>query len=266
MISYERSVITNPGDVEDAMYEENEVDPSYSLEDIELMPEKFEELQQQYLDFKNHPTLYENPEKLQSGDGSRIPIKERYCEVCQFKKPMRTHHCHVCDRCVCRMDHHCPWIGNCVGFRNHKFFILFLLYAAITTFMTGICSYFAVFISKEDIDSKDFGGFPSLLFLLIISLFTVILSFGLCLFCLIMLIFHVYLAMANRTTIEMKYRCRKNPFRLSVSENLAQVLGKDRRLWLIPIQPNDRTSSGIKFPITNKYRKFLIENDFDDFS
>ena len=38
----------------------------------------------------------------------------------------------MCSACVLRMDHHCPWVVGCVGFRNHKYFLNFLVYASLT--------------------------------------------------------------------------------------------------------------------------------------
>ncbi|TLD25324.1 hypothetical protein PspLS_06193 [Pyricularia sp. CBS 133598] len=55
----------------------------------------------------------------------------RFCKKCQARKPDRSHHCSTCRRCVLKMDHHCPWLATCVGLRNHKAFILFLIYTTL---------------------------------------------------------------------------------------------------------------------------------------
>ena len=55
----------------------------------------------------------------------------RYCRTCKQPKPPRTHHCSACKKCYMRMDHHCPWVGSCVAYRNHKLFLLFLLYTSL---------------------------------------------------------------------------------------------------------------------------------------
>ncbi|KAJ4425268.1 palmitoyltransferase for Vac8p [Gnomoniopsis sp. IMI 355080] len=55
----------------------------------------------------------------------------RFCKKCQARKPDRAHHCSTCRRCVLKMDHHCPWLATCVGLRNHKAFLLFLIYVSI---------------------------------------------------------------------------------------------------------------------------------------
>lgn len=56
--------------------------------------------------------------------------RPRWCDICLIVKPDRCHHCSECDQCVLRMDHHCPWVNGCIGYNNHKFFFLFILYGS----------------------------------------------------------------------------------------------------------------------------------------
>ncbi|KAK7237072.1 glutathione gamma-glutamylcysteinyltransferase [Aureococcus anophagefferens] len=58
-----------------------------------------------------------------------------WCHRCCSYKPPRAHHDSVTNRCIVKMDHYCPWTNNAIGVRNHKFFILFILY----TFL--LCAY-----------------------------------------------------------------------------------------------------------------------------
>jgi len=61
---------------------------------------------------------------------------ERICLKCRgAPKPLRAHHCSVCGECILKMDHHCPWVATCVGFKNYKFFVLFVLWACLGCFV-----------------------------------------------------------------------------------------------------------------------------------
>lgn len=60
--------------------------------------------------------------------GELITEAVSICKKCISPKPPRTHHCSVCNRCILKMDHHCPWLNNCVGYRNHRYFYLYMAY------------------------------------------------------------------------------------------------------------------------------------------
>lgn len=48
------------------------------------------------------------------------------CTYDEVIKSETSFHCMFCGRCVEFFDHHCPFINNCLGYRNHKYFLVFI--------------------------------------------------------------------------------------------------------------------------------------------
>ncbi|KAL2667606.1 hypothetical protein AAZV13_01G077900 [Glycine max] len=122
----------------------------------------------------------------------------RYCQKCSHYKPPRAHHCRVCKRCVLRMDHHCIWINNCVGHANYKVFFIFVLYAVIA------CIYSLVLLvgslASDGVQDEEKNRRSSFRTVYVVSgLLLVPLSIALC----VLLGWHIYLMLHNKTTIEV---------------------------------------------------------------
>ncbi|KAE9610990.1 putative protein S-acyltransferase [Lupinus albus] len=176
----------------------------------------------------------------------------RYCQKCSHYKPPRAHHCRICKRCVLRMDHHCIWINNCVGHANYKVFIVFVMYAVIS------CVYSLVLlvgsVAYDDGlrgEKKNSGSFRTVY--VVSGLLLVPLSIALC----VLLGWHIYLILHNKTTIEYHEGVRalwlaekggsiyNHPYDLGPYENLTSVLGPNIPTWLWPTASH--IGSGLRF-------------------
>jgi len=152
----------------------------------------------------------------------------RECKICNGLKPDRAHHCRTCQTCVLKMDHHCPWVNNCVGYRNYKYFILFLSYTSFLCLYYMACTT-PLFFNFSDIQKLTTDQ------LHVLIVYFVCISFGLGLLC--FSIQHIQLTLQNKTTIESfdKKMDIGNPYDLGKSLNFEQVFGNKFYLWLLPI-------------------------------
>ncbi|CAK0840692.1 unnamed protein product [Prorocentrum cordatum] len=170
----------------------------------------------------------------------------RFCKWCDSYKPDRCHHCRVCKSCVLRMDHHCPWIANCVGFRNHKYFFLLVLYSFLS------CAFILATMSQSLLRSLSLEYRSSRERFLMV--------FGLTLACIMALLLkaflglHIWLMLKATTTIELcekrsRQGCSKPPpsYEQGAYENLRAVLGPHPLLWLLPVAPP--AGDGLHFPV-----------------
>ena len=74
------------------------------------------------------------------------------CINCENLRPENTMHCNYCNKCVQGFDHHCTFVNNCLGYKNHKYFLLFILF--FTFYMVAMIwhaafSIIEIFSNKE---------------------------------------------------------------------------------------------------------------------
>jgi hypothetical protein len=166
----------------------------------------------------------------------------RHCKWCVKYKPDRCHHCRVCRTCILKMDHHCPWIYNCVGFRNHKYFFLLLLYTCLDChliFWTMLTSV------RNSVDAQT--PFKQMFFLLfgetLVSFFGFLVT--------VFFLFHIWLMCKAMTTIEY---CEKATKQSGVSSsiydqgalgNIKSALGENWLLWFLPV--STLSGNGVAF-------------------
>jgi len=184
------------------------------------------------------PEALEDLEKLKkiANDPILSLTELGYCFRCDQVKIPRTHHCRQCNKCVYRMDHHCPWIGNCVGFYNHKYFVLFLCYAAVCLFQVFFWELIFFLL-----DNSEFSKVLSIESQTVIQIN--------CMSCMALSLavtflggLHIYMARTNTTTVEFHIRdiLQRNPFNKGVSRNVEEVFGTDRSTWILPVTPRLR--------------------------
>lgn len=167
----------------------------------------------------------------------------RWCRKSLVYKPDRSHFCSNTGRVVLRMDHHCPWVGNTIGFANHKYFLLFVIYTTLSCLIAnGDMSWLLAHARLPPSTAHLLFGSNSLLLMLssILVPFT-----G----------FHLWLLSRNMTTIEFCSRTWPRGheeqtlpnYDLGFVRNLIAMLGADPLYWLLPVAstPGD----GLSFPL-----------------
>lgn len=169
--------------------------------------------------------------------------QKRHCKWCLKYKPDRCHHCRMCKVCVLKMDHHCPWVANCIGFRNHKYFFLLVIYSELS------CLFIACTVLGSVVASLG-QEMPTRQRFLLAWCATLSVVMGILLG--IFLAFHSWLMLSGLTTIEFcekgategrdrswgtLRRSHSHNYDIGFCRNVMAVLGPQPLLWFLPCAP-----------------------------
>lgn len=80
---------------------------------------------------------------------------DNFCSYCLIIKSETSFHCNICNKCVELFDHHCPYINGCLGYRNHKYFLLFLFcfIGYLLVILVDTMRHFSEILIEEGLES-----------------------------------------------------------------------------------------------------------------
>lgn len=169
----------------------------------------------------------------------RADGRHRFCVHCNVFKPDRAHHCSSCQECVLAMDHHCPFTGDsCIGYLNRKFFVLFLYYATFSCILVAVITPGTIWTRLIDLEEEPSSS-------AIVGVVLLMMGYCMCSLHALALtpfsMFHTYLVLKNRTTIEnQEVRPALHSDVLHKSDrswlnNWKAVFGPTPLLWFVPV-------------------------------
>jgi palmitoyltransferase len=164
-------------------------------------------------------------------------------------------------------------VWNCVGFRNYKYFVLFVIYTALyTSFIFVIAAGTLAAAARASIATFSFSSVPYEHIAVSFLSFVVLLGVW------PLAIYHLFLVRKNKTTIDTLTRYRhlrhldtrkKTVWRdtyphlydLGARRNWIQVFGPNPAMWFIPVWSS--IGDGINFPAgpraLAKYNEIMLE-------
>ncbi len=183
------------------------------------------------------------------------PYAWGHCKKSNGPKPPRAHYDRVTRKLVLKMDHYCPWMFNVVGWRNYRYFFLFLLWLWVGTIFAILMTLFP-FLAITKHKSYGLPVIPSahrsnisLMFIICVSI-AIAISF--------LFFWHVYLTLSGQTTIEFYINKSShnralahgklffNPYDLGYKKNWQHVMGSSN--FFISILPSNREPVGFPWP------------------
>jgi palmitoyltransferase len=160
----------------------------------------------------------------------------KYCSHCEQYAPPRSYHCYACDKCILKRHNHCLFLGKCVGYKNYRFYLLFILYvwlgAVYSTLLNwahfvGVyneLSFKSVMITMMPMFAWAFGMVSAVqFFFTFINFIAMIMSFLMFFYFLI----NLRMVLNGQTWNESAKRIKV--YKLGWKENLLEVLGSN---WL----------------------------------